>query len=73
MLPEQAPAFLTAEWRHIPLLNYEVPAALLEPRLGPRLHECLGKNRNQGKSRIKLEATTLDHAGFMFPVTSQWT
>jgi uncharacterized protein YqjF (DUF2071 family) len=31
MLAERAPAFLTAEWRYIALLNYEVPAALLEP------------------------------------------
>jgi uncharacterized protein YqjF (DUF2071 family) len=31
MLAERARAFLTAEWRYIALLNYEVPTALLEP------------------------------------------
>ena len=31
MPAERAAAFLTAEWRYLALLNYEVPAALLEP------------------------------------------
>ena len=35
MLAERAPAFLTAEWSYIALLNYEVPAALLAPLVPP--------------------------------------
>ena len=31
--PTAAPVFLTAEWLHLVLLNYAVPAKLLEPRV----------------------------------------
>ena len=34
-LAEGAPAFLTAEWRYIALLNYEVPPTLLESYVPP--------------------------------------
>jgi uncharacterized protein YqjF (DUF2071 family) len=50
MLAESAPAFLTAEWRCIALLNYQVPAALLEPYV-PRGTEL---DRHDGRAFLSL-------------------
>lgn len=43
-------AFLTAEWRHLALINFEAPAALLEP-LVPRGTEL---DRDQGRVFVSL-------------------
>jgi uncharacterized protein len=50
MPAEGAPAFLTAEWRHVALLNYEVPPALLQPYV-PRGTEL---DRHDGRVFLSL-------------------
>jgi uncharacterized protein YqjF (DUF2071 family) len=50
MPAEETPAFLTAEWRYLALLNYEVPAALLEPYV-PRGTEL---DRHDGRVFLSL-------------------
>jgi uncharacterized protein YqjF (DUF2071 family) len=52
---KQAPVFLTGQWKHLVMLNYEVDAALLRPRV-PRGTEL---DMWQGKTMVSV-------VGFMF-------
>jgi uncharacterized protein len=49
-MPAERAPFLTAEWRHIALINYEVPTALLQPYV-PRGTEL---DRQDGRAFLSL-------------------